>query len=444
MPILRNYSSIAQPTTLSGSISAGATSINVGATTGFPSTPFTLALDYGAATEELVDVTAVAGTTLTVTRGVDGTSAQSHSLGANVRHVISARDLADYQAHQAATAAVHGVTGTLVGTSDAQTLGNKTLTSPIINAGALSGTFTGAPTLSGAPSFSGNPSFTGSVTFNGPAAPSFQRATAANTALKAMVTGDAQDRFQVAADGKILWGPGSAAQDTVLYREAADILTTDDTVRVYRPTTASDAFQARVTGDTLSRLNIDADGGMAWGPGGAVAQDTTLYRSAAGALKTDGSLEAVGNLIGANFTPGASIPYTCTFTAATTNPTLGTGGTLVSMYSLRGKWCLVEITLTFGSFTASAGSGAWSFSLPFTAASRNVTYIGNAQALGSSGSQRFLGQVVVSSGATNASPYFPTNSTTIAAAVASNSVPFGAGNWGSTDQCRMTFEYEIA
>jgi len=40
--------------------------------------------------------------------------------------------------------------GTIVGTTDTQTLTNKTLTSPTINAGALSGTFSGAPTYTGA------------------------------------------------------------------------------------------------------------------------------------------------------------------------------------------------------------------------------------------------------------------------------------------------------
>ena len=50
---------------------------------------------------------------------------------------------------------------TLVGT---QTLTNKTLTSPTINAGALSGTFTGAPTLSGNIIFSGIPVMSGVIT----------------------------------------------------------------------------------------------------------------------------------------------------------------------------------------------------------------------------------------------------------------------------------------
>jgi hypothetical protein len=74
----RYYSSTAAETTLSGTINSSATSITVGSVTGFPvSFPYTLALDYESASEELVDVTAAAGTNLTITRAADGTSATS-------------------------------------------------------------------------------------------------------------------------------------------------------------------------------------------------------------------------------------------------------------------------------------------------------------------------------------------------------------------------------
>jgi hypothetical protein len=45
---------------------------------------------------------------------------------------------------------------------------------------------------------------------------------------KALVTGDANPRFAVLADGSIQWGDGSTAADVLLYRPSADTLRTND------------------------------------------------------------------------------------------------------------------------------------------------------------------------------------------------------------------------
>lgn len=127
---VRYYSSVAPPTTLSEGITSGSTSIKVASTTGFPAlTPYTLAISYDTSTEELVQVNTAGGTTLTVDRGIDGTSATSHTAGVQVRHVTSARDFADSRTHENSANGVHGLSPTeeLVGTEKAQTLSNKTL-----------------------------------------------------------------------------------------------------------------------------------------------------------------------------------------------------------------------------------------------------------------------------------------------------------------------------
>ena len=147
----RFFSSTAQPTTLTSNISAGTTAVPLQAVTGFPvQYPYTIALDYGNSLEELCDVTNASGTNLTVTRGVDGTSASTHSVGAPVRHVSSARDFTTLYIHVGSSSGVHGIAGNVVGDTDTQTLTNKTLTNPVINGASFSGgTISGNWTSSG-------------------------------------------------------------------------------------------------------------------------------------------------------------------------------------------------------------------------------------------------------------------------------------------------------
>lgn len=262
----RFYSSTALETTLTGSVTPSSTTIQVAATTGFPgSVPYTLALDYGSASMELVEVTAVAGLSLTVTRAIDGTSAASHNAGAAVRHVSSARDFTDSRTHEQDISAVHGVAGDLVGTTDTQTLTNKTFSGGTIS-GTIAGnkTFTGATNVEGggnlAGTFTGNPTFTDSPTFNGSVALSpalsgtlsgtwtgnrtlggtstftgtiqTSRSAATDIAHASLVSGDTFDRFRLLTDGDMEWGSGTAARDTNLYRSAADRLKTDDSLEV--------------------------------------------------------------------------------------------------------------------------------------------------------------------------------------------------------------------
>lgn len=126
----RNYSNTFLATTLNGSINGSTTSVTLTSVSGLPgSFPYTLAIEPETASIELVTVTGLAGSTLTVTRGVDGTSAQAHTSGSVVIHPVTARDLKEPQDHIDATTNVHGLAGgaAVVGTTTAQTLTGKTL-----------------------------------------------------------------------------------------------------------------------------------------------------------------------------------------------------------------------------------------------------------------------------------------------------------------------------
>jgi hypothetical protein len=89
----RFYSSTAFAGTLTADINNVVTSFAVSTVTGHPSTyPYTIIVNENTANEEVMEVTNRSGTTLTVTRGVDGTTAVSHLSGASVKHGVSARD----------------------------------------------------------------------------------------------------------------------------------------------------------------------------------------------------------------------------------------------------------------------------------------------------------------------------------------------------------------
>jgi hypothetical protein len=136
--IARYYSSTAVKTTLSSSIGSADTSMTTASTSGFPTSyPYTLILEKDSANEEIVTVTALVGTSLTITRGVDGTSGRSHSAGISVEHGVIALDFTNFRAHEAAAANVHdiGAGASVVGTTTAQTLSNKTLGSALAAGG---------------------------------------------------------------------------------------------------------------------------------------------------------------------------------------------------------------------------------------------------------------------------------------------------------------------
>jgi hypothetical protein len=83
--------------------------------------------------------------------------------------------------------------------------------------------------------------------------------TASDEAISARVNGDGHPRIRIDAGGRITWSGGSTSGDTTLYRDAADLLTTDD------------VFKA-----TGGLVTLATDGvPIAELPDGALAIDTT-------------------------------------------------------------------------------------------------------------------------------------------------------------------------
>lgn len=112
--------------------------------------PFYIVIDRNTASEEKILCVSRSSNIMTVYnsggtngRGQDDTSIFSHAINAEVEHVFTATDADEANLHVNSSSAVHGLTGTVVGTTDTQTLTNKTLTNPTINGATFSGNVTG-------------------------------------------------------------------------------------------------------------------------------------------------------------------------------------------------------------------------------------------------------------------------------------------------------------
>lgn len=100
----RVYSSTSVATTLANALTNIGTSMTVASGTGAALIQgagftngdiFTIAIDPDTQSEEIIYITANSGDTFTISRGQGGSSAQAHSSGATVKHVLASPDL-DY------------------------------------------------------------------------------------------------------------------------------------------------------------------------------------------------------------------------------------------------------------------------------------------------------------------------------------------------------------
>jgi hypothetical protein len=119
---VRLYSSRSQQTTLSSALTSVATSMVVnggpavmGTKQPSVSETYVVVIDPDTSLEEIVEVHSYVGTgnTLQINRNIDGSTAQAHSAGAVVRHMVIGRDLQEANDHEVGTLAEHAATTSL-------------------------------------------------------------------------------------------------------------------------------------------------------------------------------------------------------------------------------------------------------------------------------------------------------------------------------------------
>ena len=152
----REYAGAAAPSYITSTLGGTSSDVTIycnnltnwpdGVTTGIG--PFFVVIDRGTANEEKILCSERVGNTLTVVastgRGSDDTTISAHSAGAVIEHVFTATDAdeANYHVNTAAstsTVAIHGLVdgSSVVGTTDSQTLTNKTLSGAVVDSGGL-------------------------------------------------------------------------------------------------------------------------------------------------------------------------------------------------------------------------------------------------------------------------------------------------------------------
>lgn len=94
-------------------------------------------------------------------------------------------------------------------------------------------------------------------------------------------------------NGELSIEPNLGGSGTVVIADASftGVASHTDQINVTRGSATNDVFLSKVSGDTVNRFLIEADGGMFWGNGSS-ARDVNLYRANSTTLQTDDTFSA--------------------------------------------------------------------------------------------------------------------------------------------------------
>lgn len=294
-----NYTNTASTAATSAPVGPSDTSITLSSFSGYPSAPFWAELEKGTASAEIVRVTSIGGSTVTVTRGQGGTSATSHGAGVAFEHVAPADFFQRAEAHQA-LASAHGVTGNIVGTSGAQTVADKLVrgavksqNSDVLPAG-ITASFENVADTAGARDGFVHRNTSGHVDRRG-----------------FLLQQSGTDRFQAFNDGTVQITPGASARPG---------LRNEGTTRLDGAVTANAAVTVSTGGVTVTA------GGLTVSAGGAnIAGTSTLAATNTGALSSSSTIHANGSIdTDANLTVDGTSTLTGAVTMGSTLVTTGT------------------------------------------------------------------------------------------------------------------------
>lgn len=334
----RNYANQSSPAALSSAVGPSDGTITVSSLTGYPAAPFTAVIEKDAAGEEVVLVTAVAGLVLTVTRGYDGTSAQSHAAATLLTHVVTAIDYREANVHANGTSGSHGLAAgvNLVGDTATQTLTNKTLRLSSMEVNTNAGTAVKGQSTVGVTGYL----FRG----NNSVADVFSVTEAGNTA----VAGTLAVAGATTATGGVTTSTvtGAGARLNLATANVARVQDVTGVTTLVTLGTASTFGSVAATGAVTAATTLAVTGAATFGATAAVTGAVTAASAAVTGAVTAASVTASGAVAGATV-------------AASGNTTVG--GTLTSTGNV-----VANAALNVGGLTTLAGATATGLSVSGT------------------------------------------------------------------------------